>query len=101
MFVYPSEGDRFFDETLSELRLLADKGDLQENQYPFIRYMLSKEQLSSADVRMAAITFLQDAMNAVSGHSFVQRSANIMYMMPLLTWINCAAHDKRVISGTL
>ena len=56
------------DETIEKIKALEKEGNLTEDKYKFLTYMLSKKELSYKDISIITLSLFGDGLGTV-GHN--------------------------------
>ena len=59
-------GQELVDRTVSQIHDLEARNQLSENDYQFLCYLLSRQELSSKDVTMITLSLFTDGLGTVS-----------------------------------
>ena len=58
--------EKLVDETVIKIKDLEQRGELKENQYTFLAYLLSKPDVTYEDVQITALNRMSDGLTTVS-----------------------------------
>lgn len=60
-----STAQKLVDEMCDKIRDLADKGQLQEGQFIFLRYLMGRIELSYKDLSIITLSLFSDGLSTV------------------------------------
>lgn len=65
-WIWNRTGQGFVDECVSEINQISERGELTENKFLFMTYLLSRPELTYKDISIITLSLFGDGLNTVS-----------------------------------
>ena len=70
-YLFCSKGQEIVDKTILTIKKLVEAGELQEGQYGFLTYLMSKPELSYKDLSIITLSLFGDGLGTVRSLHFM------------------------------